>query len=93
LTLWNTCIQDCDLSWYYLSYMRYKKVGDKDMIYVYNEPLIPKGSTQYKNYTNLYNLSWDISSFDSDITRAFYIWKFKNSGTNSSYQKFIKSIK
>lgn len=44
--------------------MRYK---DNGMIYIYNQPLVPKGSTQYKTYSKLY--SSDYPQFDIDITK------------------------
>lgn len=90
MTLGSDCVQDCDFSLYYISYMRYKKVNNQDMLYFYNEPLAPTWSQQYKSYTKLYT---NFSEFDKDATSAFYKGKFNNKYTNMIYQKFIKSIK
>lgn len=93
ITLGTDCIQDCDFSLYFLSFIRYKGSG---MLYVYNESLIPINSNQYKAYSKLYMDSYTGSrfpEFDKDITASFIKWKFNNKDTNTVYQKFIRSIR
>ncbi len=93
ITIGNDCIQDCSLEMYYISFMRYKENG---MIYIYNQPLVPKGSKQYIAYSKLYPSDYSgqkYPQFDVDITKWFQKWKFNNKDANAAYQSFLASIK
>lgn len=91
LILWDIGVQDVDFSFYYVSYIRYKRAAGVDMLTVYNTPLIPEGSKQYTSYAKVYGYS-DFSSFSRDMQWSFSKGKFNNKEVNAIYQSFVKSI-
>ncbi len=62
------------------------------MIYIYNQPLVPRDSKQYKIYEKLYGYQ-DFWNFNTDMKNAFYKWKYNNASVNEVYKKFVVSIK
>ncbi len=88
LTIGNDCSSGCSFEDYFVSFIKYK---DNGMVYIYNQPLAPKGSKQNATYSKLYG--FDFSQFDIDIVKWFQKGKFNNKDMNALYQSFLTSIK
>lgn len=86
LTLGTNCFQDCDFSWYYVSYM---KPSNSSILYVANKPLVPTGSSQHQSYSKLYS---DFREFENDLKKSFQRGRFNNKSVDAVYKNFLRSV-